>query len=65
MKNIRVCALLLVLVLLLCACGAAKSPLEQTAAYLKAAAPEPSFGSLSGDWTVFGLARSGVKVPAN
>ena len=63
MKNIRVCALLLVLVLLLCACGAAKSPLEQTAAYLKAAAPEPSFGSLSGDWTVFGLARSGVKVP--
>ena len=63
MKNIRVCALLLVLVLLLCACGAAKSPLEQTAAYLKAATPEPSFGSLSGDWTVFGLARSGVKVP--
>ena len=63
MKNIRVCALLLVLVLLLCACGAAKSPLEQTAAYLKAATPEPSFGSLSGDWTVFGRARSGVKVP--
>ena len=63
MKNIRVCALLLVLVLLLCACGAAKSPLEQTAAYLKAATPEPSFGSLSGDWTVLGLARSGVKVP--
>ena len=42
-----------------------KTPLEQTAAYLRDATPEPTFGSLIGDWTVFGLARSGVKVPAN
>lgn len=62
MKKIRLLSLLLALTLLLCACGAAKTPLEQTAAYLQKATPEPSFGSLTGDWTVFGLARSGVKV---
>ena len=65
MKKIRFLALLLVLTLLLCACGAKKTPLEQTAAYLREATPEPTFGSLIGDWTVLGLARSGVKVPAN
>ena len=65
MKKIRFLALLLALTLLLCACGAKKTPLEQTAAYLREATPEPTFGSLIGDWTVFGLARSGVKVPAN
>lgn len=65
MKKIRFLALLLALTLLLCACGAKKTPLEQTAAYLRDATPEPTFGSLIGDWTVFGLARSGVKVPAN
>ena len=53
---------LLLALLLLCGCGAAKTPLEQTAAYLKKATPEPAFGSLTGDWTVFGLARSDVKV---
>ena len=62
MKKKRLLSLLLALALLLCACGAAKTPLEQTAAYLKKATPEPAFGSLNGDWTVFGLARSGVKV---
>ena len=62
MKKKRLLSLLLALTLLLCACGAAKTPLEQTAAYLKKATPEPAFGSLNGDWTVFGLARSGVKV---
>ena len=54
-------ALLLALVLL-CGCGAAKTPLEQATAYLKKATPEPTLGSLTGDWTVFGLARSGSKV---
>ena len=62
MKKKRILSLLLALTLLLCACGAAKTPLEQTAVYLKKATPEPAFGSLNGDWTVFGLARSGVKV---
>ena len=65
MKKIRFLALLLALTLLLCACGAKKTPLEQTASYLRKSTPEPTFGSLIGDWTVFGLARSGVKVPAN
>ena len=65
MKKTRVLALLLALTLLLCACGAKKTPLEQTAAYLRKSTPEPTFGSLIGDWTVFGLARSDVKVPAN
>ena len=65
MKKIRVLALLLALTLLLCACGAKKTPLEQTAAYLRKVTPEPTFGSQIGDWIVFGLARSGVKVPAN
>ena len=65
MKKRRFLALLLALTLLLCACGTKKTPLEQTAAYLRDATPEPTFGSLTGDWTVFGLARSGVKVPAN
>lgn len=62
MRKIRFVALLLALALLLCACGAAKTPLEQAAAYLKKAAPNPGYGSLNGDWTVFGLARSGVQV---
>ena len=34
MKKKRLLSLLLALTLLLCACGAAKTPLEQTAAYL-------------------------------
>ena len=58
----RIIALLLALVLLCSACGAERSPLEQTAAYLKRSTPEPAFGSLGGDWVVFSLARSGVKV---
>ena len=65
MKKTRVLALLLALTLLLCTCGAKKTPLEQTAAYLRKVTPEPTFGSQIGDWIVFGLARSGVKVPAN
>ena len=63
MKKARILVLLLAGLLLLSACSAAKTPLERTAAYLMAATPEPTYGSLSGDWTVFGLARSGQKVP--
>ena len=59
MQKTRVFALLLALCLLLSACGA-KTPLEQTEAYLKTAVPEPGFGSLNGDWIVFGLARAGA-----
>lgn len=37
--------------------------IEATAAKLTANVPEPTVGSVSGDWLVVGLARSGVKVP--
>lgn len=54
--------LLLALLAALAACGAPQSQMEKTAGYLQAEAPEPSHGSLGGDWLVFGLARSGVDV---
>ena len=60
MKRIRAFALFLVLCLLLSACGGTQTPLERTAKYLKSAVPEPCFGSLDGDWIVFGLARAGA-----
>jgi hypothetical protein len=33
---------------------------ERTADYLKQTVPEPVFGSVGGEWTVFGLARAGM-----
>lgn len=38
------------------------TPLEQTAAWLLSAAPELAIGSVSGEWLVLGLARSGLDV---
>lgn len=63
MKKVRILALILALLLLLSACGGEKTPMEQTAAWLRKTMPSPTVGSLTGDWTVFGLARSGLKVP--
>ena len=55
--------LLLSLLLFLTACGRPKTQLEKTAGYLQAQIAEPGAGSVGGDWLVFGLARSGLKVP--
>ncbi len=64
MKRVRLLPLLLALVLLLSACGGQqRSQLERTADYLENMVPEPGFGSMAGDWIVFGLARSGVEAP--
>ena len=54
--------LLLSLLLSLTACGKQANQLEKTAGYLQAQIAEPGTGSVGGDWLIFGLARSGVKV---
>lgn len=55
--------LLLSLLLSLTACGKPETQLEKTAGYLQAQIAEPGTGSVGGNWLIFGLARSGVKVP--
>ena len=55
--------LLCILLLSLTACGKPETQLEKTAGYLQAQIAEPGTGSVGGDWLIFGLARSGVKVP--
>lgn len=55
--------LLLSLLLSLTACGKPETQLEKTAGYLQAQIAEPGTGSVGGGWLIFGLARSGVKVP--
>ena len=55
--------LLLSLLLSLTACGKPETQLERTAGYLQAQVAEPGVGSIGGDWLIFGLARSGIKVP--
>lgn len=55
--------LLLSLLLSLTACGKPETQLEKTAGYLQAQIAEPGTCSVGGDWLIFGLARSGVKVP--
>ena len=47
----------------LAACGKEEPPIEKTARYLQAQIPEPTCAAVGGDWLVFGLARSGLKVP--
>ena len=54
--------LLLSLLLSLTACGKQANQLEKTAGYLQAQLAAPGTGSVGGDWLIFGLARSGVKV---
>ena len=61
----RFSALLLLLAMLfsLAACGKEETQLKKTARYLQAQVPEPTCSAVGGDWLVFALARSGVKVP--
>lgn len=60
----RFSALLLLLAMLfsLAACGKEETQLEKTARYLQAQVPEPACTAVGGDWLVFALARSDVKV---
>lgn len=56
-------AWLLALLLALTACGGQPTQEEQTAAWLQGQIPEATVGSIGGDWLIFGLARSGCRVP--
>lgn len=40
----------------------ADSPLDEAAAFVRDAVPEPGIGSVGGEWAVLGLARSGADV---
>ena len=62
MKRMLTLLLLLSLLLSLTACGKPETQLEKTAGYLQAQVAEPGAASIGGDWLIFGLARSGVKV---
>ena len=62
-KQLSALLLLLAMLVSLAACGKEKPPIEKTARYLQAQIPEPTCAAVGGDWLVFGLARSGVKVP--
>lgn len=54
--------LLLSLLISLTACGKPETQLEKTAGYLQAQVAEPGAASIGGDWLIFGLARSDIKV---
>lgn len=62
-KQLSALLLLLAMLVSLAACGKEKPPIEKTARYLQAQIPEPTCAAVGGDWLVFGLARSGLKVP--
>lgn len=63
LKRFSALLLLLAMMLSLAACGKEETQLEKTARYLQAQVPEPACTAVGGDWLVFALARSGVKVP--
>lgn len=62
-SNLLCILLLLSLLLSLAACGKPETQLEKTADYLQAQVAEPGAASIGGDWLIFGLARSDIKVP--
>ncbi|WP_018758252.1 S-layer homology domain-containing protein [Paenibacillus terrigena] len=40
-----------------------KQQISKTAAFMQKTVTDPVIGTLGGDWTIFGLARSGISVP--
>ena len=63
LKRLSAVLLLLAMLVSLAACGKEETPIEKTARYLQAQIPEPTCAAVGGDWLVFGLARSGVRMP--
>ena len=63
LKRLSAVLLLLAMLFSLAACGKEETQLEKTAWYLQAQVPEPTCSAVGGDWLVFALVRSGVKVP--
>lgn len=63
LKRLSALLLLLAMLVSLAACGKEETPIEKTARYLQAQIPEPTCAAVGGDWLVFGLARSGVRMP--
>ena len=63
LKRLSAVLLLLAMLVSLAACGKEEPPIEKTARYLQAQISEPTCAAVGGDWLVFGLARSGLKVP--
>ena len=63
LKRLSAVLLLLAMLFSLAACGKEETQLKKTARYLQAQVPEPACTAVGGDWLVFALARSGVKVP--
>jgi hypothetical protein len=66
-KIISIIALILTAALLLSGCGEKKSELEKsadkTAEYICDTIPEPTSGSVGGEWIIIGLVQSGCDIP--
>lgn len=65
MKRMLAVMLTLVMLLSLAACAGEKTEfsLDDCGAFLLESIPEPTYGSVSGEWAAFGLARWGGDVP--
>ena len=70
----RLISVIVLVAMLLCMTACGKNPgaglsqadveklLEETGTYLQAQVTDPTFGSVGGEWTILGLARSGLEV---
>lgn len=64
-KRIGSALLSLMLLLSLYACGTKESALDSAARWLQTTIPEPTIGSVAGEWLILGLARAEMNVPEN